>query len=384
MNQFDKQLKHSLENLSAHIGPDPHDLVVVRQRAEASHRRARAVVVVGLAIAGVVAVAVVLLGHSSDRRGQPVGPLPSSTAPTQGALREVTNPFTEVRTINASTVGIHGPLRVAVAPNGHVYISDRGQHVTELSASGAVVRRWGGQGTAPGKFRLYSGGLTVGPDGRVYVADTGNFRIQVFSPTGTYLAQYGGYGQGPGRFVWPSDIVVGTDGTMYVTDDRAATITALSASGEQLWRRGTPAETDPNLIGHEHLGGVNAEGQLVTANDDVGKVLYLGAQGRVIEAFSTDGAGADVDASGIPGGNFPRGACGATLDRQGYVYVSSCEESYQPQHDTAIYDLQHRLVGGWRRGVLADAPVFAPDGHAWAIKSGNRTLLELTVNLPAN
>jgi hypothetical protein len=127
---------------------------------------------------------------------------------------------------------------------------------------------------------------------------------------------------------------------------------------------------------------VDASGQLVTANDDVGKVLFLGPGGSVVDAFSTDVAGIGVDASGIPGGHFPNGACGATLDTQGNVYVASCEESYDPEHDTAVYDQQHRLVAGWKRGVLADSPVFERDGHAWAVQSGNRNLLELTVRLP--
>ena len=42
----------------------------------------------------------------------------------------------------------------AAAPDGHVYVTDRGQHVTELGADGSVITRWGGVGTAPGKFRL--------------------------------------------------------------------------------------------------------------------------------------------------------------------------------------------------------------------------------------
>jgi streptogramin lyase len=380
VNRFDEQLKHSLHALSADITPDSQDLLTVRRRAAAARRRTRrAWGLAALAIAGVIAVLVVVLGAGHVGRQEPVGPLPSPSTPTPGGLR---NPFTVVRSIEASTVRIRGPLKVAVAPNGHVYVTDRGQHITELSDSGAVLRRWGGPGTAPGKFRLYSGAVAVGPDGRVYVADTGNFRIQVFSPSGRFLTQYGSYGQAPGRFVWPSDIAVGTDGTMYVADDRAATITALSPTGEQLWRRGTPAETDPDLVGHEHLGGVTSAGELVTANDDVGKVLFLGARGAVLDEFSTDAAGARLNASGVPGGHFPNGACGAALDPGGYVYVSSCEESYALRHDTAVYDQQHRLVAGWRRGVLADPPVFGPNGHAWAVQGGNRTLLELTVNLP--
>jgi len=383
---FDEQLKHSLHNLAADVRPDPNDLPVVRRRAVVVRRRAQRMTMVGVvASVALVAAAIFALNYAGRQRAVlPVGPPPSSTSTSSGGLREVTNPFTVLRTIQPASLGMSHPLKAAVAPDGHVYITDRDQHVTELTASGAVVRSWGGKGTAPGQFRLYSGALAVGPDGRVYVADTGNFRIQVFTPTGRFLAAYGGYGQGPGKFVWPSDVVVGPNGDMYVADDRAATVTALSPDGRQLWRRGAPGETDPNLIGHEHLGGVDAAGQLVTANDDVGEVLYLGSGGRVEDSFSTDQAGADVDASGISGGHFPNGACGATLDPQGNVYVSSCEESYGPKHDTAVYDPEHRLVAGWKRGVLVDSPVFGSDGHAWAVTSGNQTVVELKVQLPGS
>jgi NHL repeat len=385
VNGLDDQLRQSLHNLAAGIVPNPDDLPAVRHRAAAARRRSRRAVALGaLAATGVVAVALLALGVRGPLRGaEPVYLEPGTPTPSEGGPRTLANPFTVLRTVDAAEVGIDHPLKVAVAPDGHVYVTDLGQHVTELTASGDVVRQWGGRGTQPGKFRMYSGAIAAGADGRVYVADTGNFRIQVFTSTGRFLAQHGGYGEAAGRFVWPSDIVVGHDGTMYVADDRAATITALSASGRQLWRHGAPGEADPTLVGHEHLGGIDSAGDLVTTNDDVGKVVRIDPAGQVVDAFSTDRAGAGVNASGVPGGHFPNGACGATLDPAGNIYVNSCEESYELKHDTAVYDAQHRLLAGWKRGVLADSPVFGADGHAWAVKAGNRALVELEVRLPA-
>jgi streptogramin lyase len=373
-----------MHNLTADIVPDADDLRVVRERAVIGRRRARLVAGVGaLAIAGVVASVVVMIGHGNRNGGdEPLAPTPSS--PSSGTVLRLPNPFTVVRTIDAQTAGLSGPLKLAVGPAGQVYVTDRSQHVTELDATGDVVRRWGGRGTAPGKFRLYSGALAVGSDGRVYVADTGNFRIQVFSPDGTFIAQYGGYGQGPGKFVWPSGIAVGDDGSMYVADDRAATITALSPNGVQRWRKGTPAESERDLVGHEHLGGVNGAGLLVTANDDVDKVLFIDTEGRIADSFSTTATDVDVDTWGLPGGQFPRGTCGATFDPQGNIYVASCEESYQRHHDIAVYDPQRGLVAGWMGGPMVDAPVFDHEGHAWAVTSGNRAIIELSVHLPAS
>jgi len=45
---------------------------------------------------------------------------------------------------------------------------------------------------------------------------------------------------------------------------------------------------------------------------------------------------------------------------------------------------EHRLVAGWKRGVLVDSPVFGSDGHAWAVTSGNQTVVELKVQLPGS
>ena len=67
--------------------------------------------------------------------------------------------------------------------------------------------------------------VSVGVDdqGRIYVADTDNHRIQVFDADGTYLATLGRDGQGPGEFEFPRTIAVAGD-RVFVGDRRKVSV----------------------------------------------------------------------------------------------------------------------------------------------------------------
>lgn len=378
MSHLEDRLRHSLTNLTSDIGGDMHDLEVVVAMAEARHRRTVRRNVVVLVLVVVAAIALMWNRNTGGERVEPIGPIQTPTG-TPGA--QTPNPFEVVDTADLPALGLRHPLAVAVAPDGSLYVSDSSEHIAHVSPAGRVLQQWGGAGSRPGRFRLDSGALAVGRDGRVYVADTGNFRVQVFSPEGRFLTQYGSYGRGPGRFMWPSGIVVSRDGTMYVADDRAATVTAVAPGGGQLWRVGELGTTDPDLVGHEHLGDVDAAGRLVMANDDAGRVVYLDRSGTKVTAFGTGKSGDNQNGHPPPGGDFPDGACGATTDASGDVYVNSCEEAYQPRHETEVYDARHHLVGAWHHGPLIDSPVFGPTGDGYALTSEG-ALLRVRIELP--
>ena len=59
---------------------------------------------------------------------------------------------------------------------------------------------------------------SVDGNGDVYVADTGNSRIQMFNSGGTYLTQWGTQGSGDGQFDYPVSVAVDGSGNVYVAD----------------------------------------------------------------------------------------------------------------------------------------------------------------------
>lgn len=83
------------------------------------------------------------------------------------------------------------PTNVAVAPRGDLYVSDGygNARVHHFSADGELRRSWGEPGSGPSEFMLPHG-IAVHRDGRVFVCDRENDRVQIFSPDGEFLEQW--------------------------------------------------------------------------------------------------------------------------------------------------------------------------------------------------
>ena len=62
-------------------------------------------------------------------------------------------------------------------------------------------------------------GIAVDSDGNVYVADSGNNRIQKFTSTGVFLDKWGQPGNDAGQFSNPAHIAVDSNNDIYVTED---------------------------------------------------------------------------------------------------------------------------------------------------------------------
>lgn len=113
---------------------------------------------------------------------------------------------------------------VAVDGLGNVYVLEtESNRVQKFTADGQFIWMTGFVGpygadvsSEPGYFSNPRG-IGVDSVGNLYVADTGNHRVQKFSPSGQFLFSWGSQGNGEGQFVLPTDVAVGGDGYIYVT-----------------------------------------------------------------------------------------------------------------------------------------------------------------------
>lgn len=116
--------------------------------------------------------------------------------------------------------------------DGFFYVSEFGinERITRLDAEGKFVSCWGKSGTAEGDFNRIRA-LALGPDDRLYVADSCNHRIQVFTKGGELVKVIGSEGTEPGQLKYPYDLCFGPEGELYVVERGNHRVQKFSPAG---------------------------------------------------------------------------------------------------------------------------------------------------------
>jgi DNA-binding beta-propeller fold protein YncE len=98
--------------------------------------------------------------------------------------------------VGAATDLFNRPTDVAFDAAGNIYVADGvgNQRVAKFDKNGVFVKSWGSKGAEPGQFGTSARAIAVDAQGNVYVADSGNKRIQVFDGNGTFKTQIAGVG----------------------------------------------------------------------------------------------------------------------------------------------------------------------------------------------
>ena len=121
------------------------------------------------------------------------------------------------------------PADVCVAPSGELYVADGygNSSVHRFSSEGHYISSFGSPGSGPGQFRVPHS-IRVSNDGRVYVADRENHRVQVFTGEGKFISEWT-------DFKCPMGVHIDANQVVYVTD-QVPRISMYSLDGELLAR----------------------------------------------------------------------------------------------------------------------------------------------------
>ncbi len=121
---------------------------------------------------------------------------------------------------------------------GNYYVSEYGEmdRIQKFSADRTPLYQWGTHGDQPGEFSRPQS-LALDADGRLWVADSCNHRIQVFDVDGEkpkLLRIWGERGHAPGQLNYPYNLLLDGHGHVYVTEFGNHRVQKFTLDGKSL------------------------------------------------------------------------------------------------------------------------------------------------------
>lgn len=261
--------------------------------------------------------------------------------------------------------------------------------------------------------------VAAGPSGEVYVLDTGDKAVKVYSQAGRFIRRFGRQGGGPGEFQLPVSMVV--DSVVRVSDLALHRMTYFTLDGRHLRTSGTTASSDVSLLRvlplrHAHVVGVTPTAVGVSTRGRTGSpyaAVVFAAAGGAVDTLLRPHSGAAIyhprDAP-VPMGLFEthagQGGAHAVLgdsivamadgytgevrwyrvDRQGLALLRTrqLESRSRPFTPDDVRRMERDLYAQrrhLRRGMVIEPPprisvatqaLFAPDGSLWIRNTGGR------------
>lgn len=249
---------------------------------------------------------------------------------------------------------LNHPRGLTVGLDGLLYVADSLNHrIQVFDSDGVLVNSWGAfevgeRGTATGGNFNQPWGIATGPDGNIYVADTWNHRVQVFTPEGEFVRTWGQLGQldaaaNPTDFWGPRDVAVDGDGLVYVADTGNKRIRVYTAEGDWLRDIGSGGSAAGQL--NEPVGlTIHSDGRLFVADTWNRRIQVFNTQGQYLMDWVVSAWYGDQ-------GNRPYLA----LDEaRGQLYLTDPDAAR-----VLVYDFNGRLLGSFGQPGQKDMPMNA-------------------------
>ena len=178
------------------------------------------------------------------------------------------------------------PRSVTVNSHGDIFVSEYTtvDRVQGFSANGRKpVVAFGKPGTGDGDFNRAEG-LGVDAQNRIYVADSCNHRIQIFSRDGKWLKTYGKAGRGLGELSYPYDVRVDRAGRQYVCEFGNSRIQVFGTNNEPLEIIGGPGAR-PGQFNNPWAIALDSQGNVFVADAGNHRVQKLVRQASRLSGF---------------------------------------------------------------------------------------------------
>jgi DNA-binding beta-propeller fold protein YncE len=151
------------------------------------------------------------------------------------------------------------PADVAFAKNGDIYVADgySNSRIVKFDRDGNYIKAWGKYGTDIGEFNLPHS-VAVDNQGRVYVGDRENQRIQIFDSEGKFIQQWSDVG-------YPYGLVITPDQHVWMVDGGYDRIVELDQNGKILGAFGEPGHK-PGQFAWAHFMAIGPDQAIYVAD----------------------------------------------------------------------------------------------------------------------
>lgn len=224
------------------------------------------------------------------------------------------------------------PFGVAVGANGSkVYVADSDNNrIQVFTADGAYLTQWGTMATLN-----YPLGVAVDASGDVYVALGYENRIKKFTSAGVPVASWGTTGSGNGQFSGLVALAVDASSDVFAVDLYNNRIQKFTSSGLYLTQWGTTGSGNGQFSSPTGVA-VDAVGDVYVTDGQNNRVQKFTGDGLYLTQWGTTGSGS---------GQFS-GPNAIAVDANGVVYVSDGSCRIQMFSGTGAYLGQWGKPGG--------------------------------------
>ncbi len=217
---------------------------------------------------------------------------------TTGQITEVRGAGAETTLSYATKFGEAGteagklknPWGVAVNSEGKLWVVDSANNrVEQFSSTGSYLTKFGETGSGPGQLKEPQG-IALDSAGHIWVADSGNNRIEEFSSTGTYMATVGSLGTESGKFKAPSALAFDTKGNMWVADTGNSRVEKFDKEAKYS-SEFSSLGSEPGKLKEPKGIAVDAGEHVWVADTANNRIQEFSTTGSLLKRFGTPGAG---------------------------------------------------------------------------------------------
>ncbi|HET8814502.1 MAG TPA: SMP-30/gluconolactonase/LRE family protein [Solirubrobacterales bacterium] len=270
---------------------------------------------------------------------------------------------------------LSAPRGIAATSGGNLWVADTGNNrIQKFGSTGNFLNVVTGEGSSAGKMKEPSS-IAMGPDGSIWVADSGSNRIEQWTSALALQRVFGGEGTTDGQFQQLGAIDVDAQGNVWAADITSNNVQGFNEVGTFIGKFGV-AGNGP--------GQFNFSSPIGVAADSKGNIWVTDANNNRIQKWQRPAAPSYTSSFGSSGsgnGQFAHPA-GIAVDAEGNIFVVDQNNKRVEKFNDAgqyVSSFGSPGTGNGQFGRPTDLAIDA-NGNLWVTDAGNHRIQQFNEN----